>query len=1054
MARALAKVKTHAGGGAGNAAYIGRPQEERSRETEPRPGEEPIAARSERLAEMREGDARPARGRAAERGDDDPVWGWNLPSFVTGEAHGIWETEEGRALLESRALALSAHHLGLGSALPSSAKLSVEEKRENLVAHFSAMADLEERQRGLSHFRIILSVGPEVSISELKAMVNAFLRANFPLCPAFVAIHDDTEHRHAHLYVHARQLDNRRVDLGQDYFRLDESWMEICAKHLGSPEIYDRHVELKEETREWRERAEKARDAGKPLPPKPDRWGDHHDTLLFFRPFDDRWCGRLLAQARVAEKRVTWLEATKARPESIAVSREEARNLRERLDEAADKRAKSRRETKRGMPAEVVTLSEARDLLLYERDILKAGKSKGRGDRPKQSAAELMRAQGALLFDTLAAERGGQPGFDFMTPAAPSKGADRTLPDAGVGKMPPARARAKAETPPVNAASTSASWSEAARSFGRELVAEVKLVHTESGLSAGRSVKERGRLKEQLMEDRREHARARDEAAQYRSLLTAWGVAEPPYLLKEDERSYLVFMSGRVPERLRERVKTEVSRAVITTGREEETPARLAHEPAPPAEASGTVRSKVGPSLPAAVERPGDNNPDTKRDGPALEDLPSVDTAPARQAEITRADARTLPDDEVRLLTVRYELAKARAGALRAAETDFNAAPHHWVSPRHGVSLAGVEEKIAHGLEGNMNVGRLREAREQVRDELATERVQSPLRRRSAEDEARSLEAHLRHETAARAKLDLEMPDVVPPPEVLRELVACAETSRDARLLRRIFEVERDRALRGAGEGGHENPVRLLEERYAGIELMADVRADRSRVVLARMRKESDKTVLPAVEETGRDTVATLDQVGARKGIRGALGKLVEPGWRRLLRERLLETKDAYFGHLRADAEGREAFHKAALEMVRECRELSREFGYHTRAVPELSPEQIREARDHAVTRSGTEREGWLTACTQSQKLKDERKHAFAEAGRAERSVDIILPGTPAGEDRAELIRGELEAHRERASRAERERTTKSLTDRDQPGVPDKSLPEPDRGGGGYRGGR
>ena len=57
-------------------------------------------------------------------------------------------------------------------------------------------------------------------------MSNAFLRENFPLCPAFVAIHDDTEHRHAHIYVHARQLDDRKTNLGQDYFQYD------AAKHL------------------------------------------------------------------------------------------------------------------------------------------------------------------------------------------------------------------------------------------------------------------------------------------------------------------------------------------------------------------------------------------------------------------------------------------------------------------------------------------------------------------------------------------------------------------------------------------------------------------------------------------------------------------------------------------------------------------------------------------------------------------------------------------------------------------------------------------------------
>ncbi|MCA1612837.1 MAG: hypothetical protein LC800_01535 [Acidobacteria bacterium] len=530
---------------------------------------------------MREGDAGPARGRAAGESDDDPVWGWNIPWFVTGEAHGVWETEEGRALLESRSLALSARHLGLGPAPPSTGKLSVEEKRENLVAHFSAMADLEERQGGLSHFRIILTVGPEVSIAELKAMANAFLRANFPLCPAFVAIHDDTEHRHAHLYVHARQLDNRRVDLGQDYFRLDESWMEICAEHLDRPEIYERHVELKEETRGWSERAEKAREAEKPLPPKPDRWGDHHDTLLVFRPFDDRWCGRLQAQARVADTRVMWLEATKARSENIAVAREEARNLRARLDEAAEKRRNSRSKDKRGMPAEVITVSEARELLLYERDIQKA--AKGKGARRKQSVPALTAKQGALRFDERVVERDAQLGFDFKGAAEPSREPEATQPHDRPGRKPPA-AFAGAPTPA----------DEAARSFGQELVAEAKLARTESSLSAERSVKERRRLKEQLIEDRREHVRASEEAASHRSLLAARGTAEPPYLLKEDERSYLGFMSGQVSERLRERIVAEVARAQTISDREEEVLARRAQEPAPPAEVS--LRSKRHPT--------------------------------------------------------------------------------------------------------------------------------------------------------------------------------------------------------------------------------------------------------------------------------------------------------------------------------------------------------------------------------------------------------------------------------------------------------------------------
>ncbi|MCA1612836.1 MAG: hypothetical protein LC800_01530 [Acidobacteria bacterium] len=335
------------------------------------------------------------------------------------------------------------------------------------------------------------------------------------------------------------------------------------------------------------------------------------------------------------------------------------------------------------------------------------------------------------------------------------------------------------------------------------------------------------------------------------------------------------------------------------------------------------------------------------------------------------------------------------------------------------------------------------------------ERVQLPLRRRRAEDEARSLEARLRHEMTARARQGRGMPDVIPSAEELRELVSCAEASRDARQLRRLYEVDHDRALRDADESGSGEPVWLLEERYAGVRLMADVRADRSKAALASATKEPDKTLLPATDKTGHDAVATLEQAGTRKGIVGALGRLVESGGRRRLREQLLEAKDAYLGHLRDDAEGRAAFREAAREIVRECRELGMGFGYYAPAVPELSPEKIQEVRDHAGKQTGAQSERWLADCAQSQKLKDERKLAAVAASRAATTTEIFLPSATTGEDRTELIRREIEDNRHRAMGEDYQRIDKLGADRDQLGRADdlgKSRTEPDRGGGDYYG--
>lgn len=244
--------------------------------------------------------------------------------------------------------------------------------------------------------------------------------------------------------------------------------------------------------------------------------------------------------------------------------------------------------------------------------------------------------------------------------------------------------------------------------------------------------------------------------------------------------------------------------------------------------------------------------------------------------------------------------------------------------------------------------------------------------------------------------------------------------------------------------------MRLLEERYAGVQLVAEVRAERSKTKLTQSSKEPDKTLLPATDETGRDTVATLEQAGTRKGIVGALGRLVESGGRRRLREQLYEAKDAYFSHLRADAEKREAFRDTALKIASECRELGLKFGYYVQAVPE----QMQGVRAHAVTQTRARSERWLADCAQSQKQKDERELAVLAARGAARTVEILMPGAT-GENLAELRRREIAAVRERLSIESQERVNRSVADRDQPGVPkgpEKDMPDPDRGSGGYRG--
>ncbi|HEX8072043.1 MAG TPA: hypothetical protein VF546_18990 [Pyrinomonadaceae bacterium] len=331
------------------------------------------------------------------------------------------------------------------------------------------------------------------------------------------------------------------------------------------------------------------------------------------------------------------------------------------------------------------------------------------------------------------------------------------------------------------------------------------------------------------------------------------------------------------------------------------------------------------------------------------------------------------------------------------------------------------------------------------------ERVNIPQRRKEADDEARSLKERVRAEAAARGRMGLKMPDAVMTPDELREMVRCAEISRDPELLRRAFEIDLRQALRDAhltGDGSH---VRHLEERHVGVELKAEVSADKARQFLGAASKSPDKILLPALDEAGRDIALTLDQASPRGGIRGVIGKLVETAAHRRFREQLAKTREAYFRHLRSDVAGREAFYEAAGAIRLECHERGREFGYHAPAMPELTRGEIQEIRDYAVKQTGWKREEWLSACTAAQRLADERD---AAAWKPTRTVEILSP-SQGSQERSEQIRKEIEAKRAEASALQRVSRTGVERDQQDTHKPhERASRERDRSGGSHSRGR
>src|SRR6185503_159248 len=92
--------------------------------------------------------------------------------------------------------------------------------------------------------------------------------------------HRDTDHPHVHLYLHARQVDGKKIYMTrQAYASIDERWAKIYSEFAGERSVYVEHLRKKEETRQWKIAAAGAYRKGEPIPPKPERDNDRRERL-------------------------------------------------------------------------------------------------------------------------------------------------------------------------------------------------------------------------------------------------------------------------------------------------------------------------------------------------------------------------------------------------------------------------------------------------------------------------------------------------------------------------------------------------------------------------------------------------------------------------------------------------------------------------------------------------------------------------------------------------------------------------------------------------------
>src|SRR5215510_12489674 len=271
--------------------------------------------------------------------DLDPVWTWNAPSFLTADHYGTQEHESARVVQGVSKRDATLHDKMTAGINSRNRRIRLAEKTAKLRAHFGSMEQFEKAKGGRTHYRLILSFDIAASNSQIRDITNEFLKETFPKAIAFGAIHRDTEHPHVHLYLHARQIDGRKIYLAKNqYASIDEKWAKIYSEFAGERSVYVQHLRKKEETRQWKIAAAQAYLKGEPIPPKPERDNDRRERLAeqrlsaqrsqsrdhgaqlrgrpeappVMRPGSEKETSRLLAKAEVAREELAHLIRTDA----------------------------------------------------------------------------------------------------------------------------------------------------------------------------------------------------------------------------------------------------------------------------------------------------------------------------------------------------------------------------------------------------------------------------------------------------------------------------------------------------------------------------------------------------------------------------------------------------------------------------------------------------------------------------------------------------------------------------------------------------------------------
>jgi hypothetical protein len=210
MAAAFAKLNVGRSGlGAAHASYITRMS-----------ALDPRARDHEQTADRTLGEHLDDRAISAEPDlDADPIWTWNVPDYITGDSYSVRPEGQKKPAKETVAQERMLSDKISGRSNRTGASMTLKEKIDNAWIYFGSREEFEKAKGGRTHYRMILSFDVSATNTQIRELTNEFLEQTFPKAMVLAAVHRDTEHPHVHLYIHARQIDGRKIQLRNDQYR-------------------------------------------------------------------------------------------------------------------------------------------------------------------------------------------------------------------------------------------------------------------------------------------------------------------------------------------------------------------------------------------------------------------------------------------------------------------------------------------------------------------------------------------------------------------------------------------------------------------------------------------------------------------------------------------------------------------------------------------------------------------------------------------------------------------------------------------------------------------